>query len=113
MTTSKVVLPLTAEQAEALGLPESEEAYTIEGLVLDAGRRPVKLPTTLACTGLPTRWPDLLGTPTVLSDLSVAYYRYRVRRQAAGMEVALVAQEAAETLEKQWEVAAPDPEFTA
>ncbi|WP_240351037.1 hypothetical protein [Streptomyces olivoreticuli] len=35
VTTSKVALPLTAEQAEALGLPESEEAYRIEGLVLD------------------------------------------------------------------------------
>lgn len=105
VTTSKVALPLTAEQAKALGLPESEEAYTIEGLVLDAERMPVKLPTTLAYTGLPTRWLDPLGTPTVLGDVSVAYYRYWVRQQAAGMEAALVAQEAAEALEKQREVA--------
>ncbi|WP_414170946.1 hypothetical protein ACMATS_38105 (plasmid) [Streptoverticillium reticulum] len=105
VTTSKVALPLTVEQAEALGLPETGQPYMIEGLVLDAERMPVKLPTTLAYTGLPTRWLDPLGTPTMLSDLSVAYYRYRVRQQAAGMEAALVAQEAAEMLEKQREVA--------
>ncbi|MEV5242577.1 hypothetical protein AB0K89_26245 [Streptomyces cinnamoneus] len=105
VTTSKVALPLTAEQAEALGLPEAEEAYTIEGLVLDAERMPVKLPTTLAYAGLPTRWLDPLGTPTALNDLSAAYYRYRVRQQATGMEPALIAQEAAEMLEKQREVA--------
>ncbi|MFF4534136.1 hypothetical protein ACFY1P_33305 [Streptomyces sp. NPDC001407] len=105
VTTSKVALPLTVEQVEALGLPESEEAYRIEGLVLDGEGAPVKLPTTLAYTGLPTRWLDPLGTPTVLSDLSVAYYRYRVRQQATGMEATLIAQEAAEALEKQREVA--------
>ncbi|WP_424890173.1 hypothetical protein [Streptomyces sp. XH2] len=50
---------------------------------------------------MPARWPDPLGTPAVLDDLSVAYYRW----QAAGMEAAVIVQEAAEMLEKQREVA--------
>lgn len=105
-TTSKVALPLTEEQAEALGLPPTQCPYTIEGLVHDDEDTLVGLPTTLAYTGLPARWLDPLGTPTVLSDLAVAYYRYRVRQEATGMQAALIAHQAHQTLEDQREVAA-------
>lgn len=103
LTTGRTVLTLTDEQMEALGLPPG--TYTIDGLVLDDDGTPVDMPTTLSYTGLPTRWLDPLGTPTMLSEESIAYYRYRVRQDATGMEASLVAQEAAEMLEKQRDVA--------
>ncbi|MEU5436405.1 hypothetical protein AB0G73_23925 [Streptomyces sp. NPDC020719] len=104
VTTSKVGLPLTDEQAQALGL--AEDGYSIEGLVYDADHQLVKLPATLAYTGLPIRWLDPLGTPTVLGDDSAAYYRWRVREDATGLELSLIAHEARAVLEKQREVAA-------
>lgn len=103
VTTSKVGLPLTEGQADALGLPEG--VYRIEGLVYGPDDQLVELPTTLCYTELPIRWLDPLGTPTVLSDTSAAYYRWRVREDATGLELELIAHEARELLEKQREVA--------
>lgn len=104
VTTSKVGFPLTEGQVQALGL--SEGVYRIEGLVYGPDDRLVELPTTLAYTGLPMRWLDPLDTPTVLSDLSAAYYRWRVRKDATGLQLELIAHEAGEMLERQREVAA-------
>ncbi|WP_190093243.1 hypothetical protein [Streptomyces melanogenes] len=65
----------------------------------------MELPTTLAYTGLPIRWLDPQGTPTVLGADSVAFYRWWVRKEATGLELELIAHEARELLEKQREVA--------
>ncbi|MFF8391697.1 hypothetical protein [Cellulosimicrobium funkei] len=104
VTTSKVGLPLTEAQTQALGLPEG--VYRIEGLVYGPDDELVQLPTTLAYTGLPIRWLDTLGTPTVLSDLSAAYYRWRVRQDATGLQLELIAHEAEQMLEMRREVSA-------
>ncbi len=104
VTTSKVGLPLTDGQAQALRLPEG--SYRIEGLVYGPDDQLVKLPATLTYTGLPIRWLDPLGTPTVLSDDLVAFYRWLTRKEATGLEVELIAHEAHQMLEKQRQVAA-------
>lgn len=104
MTTAKVGLPLTDGQAQALGLPEGD--YRIEGLVYGPDGQMVKLPVTLEYAGLPTRWLAPLGTPTVLGDDLVAFYRWRTRKEATGLELELIVHEARQMLEKRREVAA-------
>lgn len=102
--TSKVDRPLTGSQMPALGLPEG--VYRIDGLVYGPGEELAKLPTTLSYAGLPIRRLDPLGTLTALSDLSAAYYRWQVRKDARRPGNGPHAYEAREMLEKQREVAA-------
>jgi hypothetical protein len=90
-TTSRVRLALTLEQVIILGLPDITGHYEIEGVVHEADTyTPVELPTSCPYMSIPARWLLPLGTPTVLSEESVAFYRYHVRKDAAGMTLAEV-----------------------
>ncbi|MFF7644036.1 hypothetical protein [Streptomyces canus] len=101
-TTTRVRLALTIEQAITLGLPDITGHYEIEGTLHDVeANAPVELPTSCSYTFIPTRWLLPLGTPTVLSEWSNAFYRYYVRRDATGMTLPEVSAAAEESQEKE------------
>lgn len=105
-TTSRVRLALTLEQAITLGLPDITGHYEIEGTLHDVeANAPVELPTSCTYTFIPTRWLLPLGTPTVLSEWSIAFYRYYVRKDATGMTLAEVSAAAEESQEKERKLA--------
>ncbi|MCX4481695.1 hypothetical protein OOK44_35570 [Streptomyces cellulosae] len=105
-TTSSVRLPLTLEQAITLGLPDITGHYEIEGTLHDAETNTaVELPTSCSYTAIPTRWLLPLGTPTVLSDWSIAFYRYHVRKDATGMTLPEVSAAAEESQAKERDLA--------
>ncbi|MEU0110629.1 hypothetical protein ABZ313_35435 [Streptomyces sp. NPDC006251] len=105
-TTSRVRVALTLEQAITLGLPDITGHYEIEGTLHDAETNsPVELPTTCSYRSIPMRWVLPLGTPTVLSEESVAFYRYYVRRDAIGLTLGEVSAAADASQEKERDLA--------
>ncbi|MET9083644.1 hypothetical protein ABZX77_17410 [Streptomyces sp. NPDC004237] len=101
-TTSRVRLALTLEQVITLGLPDITGHYEIEGTLPDVeANAPVELPTSCSYTFIPTRWLLPPGTPTVLSQWSIAFYQYYVREEATGMSLPEVSAATEESQEKE------------
>lgn len=105
-TTSRVRVALTLEQVIALGLPDITSHYELEGTLHDAETgTPVELPASCSYTSIPMRWLLPLGTPTAMSEESVAFYRYYVRKDATGMTLAEVSAAADESQDKERDLA--------
>ncbi|MEU1628299.1 hypothetical protein ABZ746_23805 [Streptomyces sp. NPDC020096] len=104
-STSRVTLPLTAEQAERLGLPIGP-AYEIDGHVTDDDGNDVALPVTVTYTDIPAAWVRPLEEPVPISPASVRFFRAQVREKATGMPAEDIARAADDAQEHERDVAA-------
>ncbi|GAA1924308.1 hypothetical protein [Streptantibioticus ferralitis] len=103
-TTNRTTVPLTPEQAEALGLPTGS-AYEIDGFVTDTDGNEATFTVTVAYTSLPAIWLRPLAEPVPIAPSSARFYRARIRKKATGLSADDVDRAADEAQEHERELA--------